>query len=195
MGMTKRCHTRIDASGKRIDLVICDELVENLNPGLAPETVKAVSAAIDWSGAPVWAEAYIAAAVDCSDVPSVDESGNPLPRVEYRGCWVLTDGKRLWAPAFGAELLQPGAACIVRRGSTWDGIACLLLRTYCQHEDRLNLLWNTLIDEPSGSGLRLGPWGLTRTPIFRGIALALGYTRERSRHSAFDPGVRIGVAG
>lgn len=168
---------------------------DSLSPGVAPETAEAVYAGIDWAQAPADCGGYIVVCVEHDD--AVDESGQALPRVERHGCWVMHDtGKRYRAPLFpGAELVMPGQYVgVERRGHRYDGIAMLLLRIYFEREDTLNLIRDEPRESPSGKvAVPLAGW--RRTPLFRGVALGLGYTRERSRRSAYDPGVRISAAG
>lgn len=158
---------------------------EELNPALDVETIATVQAAVDWSMAPLWAAAYIAACVDYG----ADESGSDFPHVEVRGCWVMHDtAQRIHAPDFGITCLEPGEACIIRRpGHEYDSMACLLLRTYFEHANVLNLARDELL-EPS-------PPGWVRPPHPKHTALAagimLGLARERSLHPS--AGVQSGA--
>lgn len=153
---------------------------ESLNPGLDPQVVAQIAKQIDWRQAPVWAGAYIVVCVE-HDVDAVDMRGNRLPRVEVGGCWMLHDtGKRVRAPTFGITQLQPGQSCIVRRpGSEWDGIAMMLLRTYFNHANILNLARDAMIEvpDPDYRPRPLPP----NTALAQGIAKAMAAQRVLSR--------------
>lgn len=119
-----------------------------LNPAIRPDVVEAIAARIDWKQAPIWCGAYIVVCVNHGET-FVDESGTEHPRVEVGGVWVMHDsGRRIAAPSFGITELVPGQVCIVRRpGALYDGIACLLLRTYFQHHNWLNLCPHELLPQ------------------------------------------------